>query len=190
MRRNVAITFLVFMTMLAAGCGALTPTEKTDLEQNQSSVDEPITLAGISLGDSTDEVEQILGEDYRRETLHADGSWYGEKTACWYYGGDNIEIVIGEESGTVLQINVYGEYATPVGDQVGDKADQVLPAYEEKYRLAKDHFEENDLPGWFVVEEGQWLIFNFKDDGTLLNRSIAPDDKVESIHLVYEKFMH
>jgi len=65
-----------------------------------------------------------------------------------------------------------------------------LPAYEEKYRLAKDHFEENDLPGWFVVEEGQWLIFNFKDDGTLLNRSIAPDDKVESIHLVYEKFMH
>ena len=75
MRRNVAITFLVFMTMLVAGCGALTPTEKTDLEQNQPSVDEPLTLAGISLGDSTDEVEQILGDDYRRETLHADGSW-------------------------------------------------------------------------------------------------------------------
>ena len=190
MRQYAAIMLLVFMTMLAVGCGALPTTDDSNLEQDRSSVDEPITLAGISLGDSTNKVEQNLGDDYRSETLHADGSWYGEPTSCWYYGGDNIEIVIGEESGTVLQINVYGEYSTSAGDQVGDKADQVLPVYKENYPLAKDHFEGNHLPGWFVVEEGQWLIFNFKDDGTLLNQSITSDEKVESIHLVYEKFMH
>ena len=42
----------------------------------------------------------------------------------------------------------------------------------------------------FVVEEGQWLIFNFKNDETMVNQSIADADPVESIHLVYEKFMH
>ena len=181
MRKYVAIMLVVFITMLVVGCGA---------SYDRSPFDGPITLAGVSLGDSIDQVEQSLGDDYRSEILHADGSWYGEPTSCWYYGDDNIEIVIGEESGTVLQINVYDEYSTSAGDQVGDKAEQVLPAYEENYPLAKDHFEGNDLPGWFVVEEGQWLIYNFKDDGTLLNQSIASDEKVASIHLVYEKFMH
>ncbi len=183
------MAILVLVTVLVAGCQA-SPKQEGQWEHNQQPAEEEITIAGINLGDSTADVRQILGEDYISEPLHPDGSWFGEPTSLWFYG-DDLELVIGEDSDTVLQINLYGQgYATSRGDKVGDRADKVLPGYEEKYALAKDHFEGDELPGWFVVKEGEWLVFSFQDANTMVNQPIAGDDQVQSIHLVYEKFMH
>lgn len=190
MPKNAAMLFLLLLTtmLLGTGCQALS-SEDFPADQNQSPGNRKVTLAGIGLGDSSEHVIKLLGDDCTSEPLHEDGSWFGEPTTRWLY--EDLELIIGEESNTVLQINLYGEgYSTSGGDRVGDRADKVLPNYEKKYALAKDHFEGKELPGWFVVEEGQWLIFNFKNDETMVNQSIADADPVESIHLVYEKFMH
>lgn len=190
MRRNTAILISVLcLTALLAGCQGQENSKNTIGPENQSSND-TITLAGISLGDKVEKVEQILGNDYTSEPLHPDGSWFGEPTSRWLYGKE-LEMIIGEDSKSVLQLNLYGNsYSTASGDKVGDKAEEILPEYEEKYPLAQDHFEGKELPGWFVVEEGVWLIFNFKDDDTLINQPISVDEQVQSIHLVYEEFMH
>lgn len=187
-RHAAALALLVLMVMLAAGCRSV-PEQEGPLQQNQDPAGEEITIAGIDLGCSADTVIEILGDDYVSEPLHADGSWFGEPTARWLY--EDVELIIGEESNTVLQVNLYGDGCTTSGgDRVGDRADKVLPKYEKKYALAQDHFQGQELPGWFVVEEGEWMIFNFQDDGTMVNQPIADADRVESIHLVYEKFMH
>lgn len=190
MKKRIAmLTSLIIMIILATGCGAPTA-EETDWEQKQPPIEEKITLAGVGLGDSSNHVKEILGNDYTSEPLHPDGSWFGEPTSRWLFD-DQVEVIIGEDSDTVLQINLYGDkYSTSLGDKVGDRADKVLPGYEEKYALAQDHFEGNELPGWFVVAEGEWLIFSFQDADTMVNQPIAGDDQVEAIHLVYERFMH
>ncbi|HOQ10221.1 MAG TPA: hypothetical protein PLG09_08875 [Syntrophomonadaceae bacterium] len=181
------LALLVLMSIVAAGCQALSQPESQG-EQEQYPAGE-ITIAGINLGDRGDKVKEILGDDYTSAPLHADGSWFGEPTTRWLYGGD-LEVIIGEESNTVLQVNLYGDgYSTSRGDRVGDRADKVLPVYEREFALAKDHFEGRELPGWFVIREGEWLIFNFQDDGTMVNQVIDDDEPVVSIHLVYEKFM-
>ncbi|HBQ85868.1 MAG TPA: hypothetical protein DER33_00655 [Syntrophomonas sp.] len=71
---------------------------------------------------------------------------------------------------------------------MGYKAEKVLPLYQ-KYPLAKDYFEGKEIPGWFEGQEVVWLIFNFKDDNTMVNQPIEAGDQVESIHLAYEKYM-
>ncbi|MGI5910973.1 MAG: hypothetical protein ACOX6E_00110 [Syntrophomonadaceae bacterium] len=181
----IILIMLIMMTVLVAGCQSSSP--QSD-EQNTPPADQRFLVAGIGLGDSTDEVKKVLGDEYTNEFL--DEGWFGEPTSCWLYG-DDVEVLIGEESNAVFQINLYSDgYTTSAGDKVGAKAQDVLPAYEDKYPLAQDHFEGNELPGWFVVEEGEWLIFNYKDDGTLVNQPIEAEDEVKSIHLVYEKFMH
>ncbi len=189
MRKNIVLlTFLILSLIVISGCQPATDEMKG--EQNSPEGDTGITLAGISLGDTINDVEASLGKDYIIECSDEDSGWWGEPVTRIYYG-DDMEIIIGDETGQVLQIALNSDrYTTTNGDKVGDEAQKVLPGYQEKYPPAKDHFEGNDLPGWFVVEEEVWLIFNFKDDGTMVNEPIEPREKVESIHLVYEKFMH
>jgi len=182
--KTVPIIILIMMTVVVVGCQSTNSTQSD--EQNTLPADERVLVAGISLGDSADEVEKILGDEYTSQSL--DEAWFGEPTSRWLYG-DNIEVIIGEESNAVFQINLYSDaYTTSSGDKVGAKAKNVLPAYEDKYPLAQDHFEGNELPGWFVVDEGEWLIFNFKNDDTMINQTIKAEDQVKSIHLVYETF--
>jgi hypothetical protein len=178
------ITIVVLIVLFAAGHFFASKTNQSD----QPASDEKIYLAGVSLGDSADTVKKILGDNYSCESMPED--WYSQKTSRWSYG-DKIEVIIGEETDTVLTIGVYDEsFTTTNGERTGLKAKEVLQAYQDKYQLVRDHFEGREIPGWFVVEEGVWLIFNFKDDGTLVNQTIDPEDTVESIHLVYEKFVH
>lgn len=163
--------------------------ERNGSDQNPILGENKIALAGISLGDTIDDVEAELGKDYRIVCID-DSGWWGEPVTRFLYG-DDMEIVIGDETGQVLQINLNSSrYTTTKGDKVGDKAEDVLPYYQEKYPLAKDHFEGNELPGWFVVDEGVWLIFNFKDDDTMINYTIDPTEEVYAIHMVYERFVH
>ncbi|MGS0763798.1 hypothetical protein [Syntrophomonas curvata] len=186
MRKYVDIlALLALAVMLAVGCQS--SADKGDKKENPPAAVKKVTVAGIGLGDSGKDVKQKLGMDYMSESM--DGDWFGEPASRWLYD-DDVEVIMGDETGKVLQVNLYDDdYTAPDGCRVGDKAEKVLPAYADKYPLAQDHFEGNELPGWFVVEEGVWLIFNFKDDDTLVNQPIAPEDKVESVHLVYESFM-
>jgi hypothetical protein len=181
--------------ILAAGCQSAKDNNDPQNQQsanhqsdNQQSADQKVTVAGIYLGESTEAVKEKLGENYTSESMGND--WFGEQTSRWNYG-ENLEVIVGEETNSVLQINLYSDAFTAAnGEKTGVTAGKVLPAYLDKYPLAKDHFEGKEIPGWFVVDEGVWLIFNFKDDDTMVNQEIADDETVQSIHLVYEKFMH
>jgi len=186
MKKCVAmLALLALVVMLAVGCQS--SPDQGDKEKNPPPANNKVTVAGIGLGDIDKDVEQKLGKDYTSEPM--DGDWFGEPTSCWLY--NDIEVIMGDKSQKVLQVNLYNDdYTAADGCKVGDKAEKVLSAYADKYPLAKDHFEGKEIPGWFVVEDGVWLIFNFKDDDTMVNQTINPEDKVESIHLVYESFMH
>lgn len=188
-RKTLFLTLLITAIIFLSAYQLMIENNSTD--ENLSLRETKIALAGISLGDTIEDVEARLGKDYIIECMD-DSGWWGEPVSHIYYG-DDVEIVMGDETGQVLQINLNSSgYTTNNGDKVGDKAEKVLPYYQEKYPLAKDHFEGNDLPGWFVVDENEkvWLIFNFNDDGSMINYTIHPTAEVKSIHLVYEKFMH
>ena len=81
-------------------------------------------------------MEARLGKDYIIECMD-DSGWWGEPVSHIYYG-DDVEIVMGDETGQVLQINLNSSgYTTNNGDKVGDKAEKVLPYYQEKYPWLK-----------------------------------------------------
>lgn len=186
-KKIIFLTSLILAIIFLSAYQSMIESNSTD--ENLSIRETKITLAGISLGDTIDDVEAELGKDYIIERID-DSGWWGEPVAHLFYDND-MEIVIGDESGQVLQINLNtNRYTTTKGDKVGDRAEEVLPYYQEKYPLAKDHFEGNELPGWFVVDEGVWLIFNFKDDDTMINYTIDPTEEVYAIHMVYERFVH
>lgn len=185
MRNKIVLPAIFLIAILAAGCQL--SSDKINQGKDLQFGGARITIAGISLGDSDDQVREKLGTEYTSESM--DGDWFGELTSRWLYKND-IEIIIGDETHQVLQVNLYSKrFTTTAGCQVGDKAEKVLSIYQDKYPLARDHFEGKEIPGWFVVEDGVWLIFNFNDDNTMVNQAIKADDQVKSIHLVYEKFM-
>lgn len=182
--------FLVWLlsAILVFGAGCQTSADHDKPADDPLPAEDRITLAGIGLGDSREMVKEKLGSDYQSEILD-DGGFFGEATERWTYG-DEVELIIGEETGKVLQMKLSSpEFAVSSGARVGDRADQVLPGYEAEYPLARDHFEGHELPGWFVVEEGVWLIFDFKDDDTWGNQTIENEDQIVSIHLAYERFI-
>lgn len=187
-KKIIFLTILVLTIIFLSAYQSMI--DKNGSDENSNSSESKIAVAGISLGDTIEDVEAELGKDYMISYTDDDSGWWGEPVSYISYG-DDMEIVIGEETGQVLQINLNtNRYTTTKGDKVGDRAEEVLPYYQEKYPLAKDHFEGNELPGWFVVDEGVWLIFNFKDDDTMINYTIDPTEEVYAIHMVYERFVH
>lgn len=187
-RKSLAI-LLVFMVLTAAGCSAARGAGAGKENNEPTQPTEQIRLAGIYLGDTAQTVQARLGKGFTEE-YYAEGGYFGEPIYRWIYP-DGIDLIIGKETRQVLQIAITGEkLSTSQGDWIGDSAETIVQKYKEKYPQARDHFQGLPLEGWFVVEEGVWLIFDCnKDDGTLVNEKIGPASAVEQMVLVYEKFM-
>lgn len=155
----------------------------------EGKIDTRTSIAGIHLWDSPEDVQRILGSDYRQNFVEEEG-YYGEGHYIWKYDA-GIEIVIGKDSRKVLDIMVYGPaFETNLGIKVGDSAKDVLAKYRGKYKEPQSRHGGGTLQGWFEVEDGAYLIFDFnKDDGTYINESLRDDDKVAIIKLTHSLYM-
>ncbi|WP_258360341.1 hypothetical protein [Moorella sulfitireducens (nom. illeg.)] len=154
--------------------------------------DKPATrasIAGIHLGDSREDVQRILGDKYQ-ETLIDEMAYYGEKLYIMKYDA-GIEVLIGRDSLEVLDIMAYSPaYATDLGVKVGDSAKDVLAIYRTKYKEPQSRHGSGTLEGWFEVEDGVYLIFDFnKSDGSLVNGPIKDNDRVEMIRLIHSFYL-
>ncbi|MBE3581516.1 MAG: hypothetical protein IMW96_07800 [Thermoanaerobacteraceae bacterium] len=147
------------------------------------------SIAGIHLGDTREDVLRLLGNNYQ-ETLNEEPAYYGEGQYIWKYDA-GIDIVIGRDSSKVLDIMVYSpDFKTDLGAKVGDTAGDVLAKYRAKYKEPESRHGEGTLEGWFEVEDGGYLIFDFnKNDGSLVNGTIKDEDRVEMIRLIHSFYL-
>ena len=153
--------------------------------ENEILLSKEPSIAGICLGDSFEKVVDILGTDYEEVYYNEDTYYYGEPTYLREYGNGEISLVVGDESEAVLEIDVTSDkYETWLGDKVGITADEVLPKYRKHFTEPKSIHTDEKLEGWFDVNDGTLIIFDFdKDDGMIINVDITPDSKVELIKL-------
>jgi len=149
-----------------------------------------IGIAGISLGDSSDKVKELLGDDYK-ETEQEEGGYFGESYYVWDYSDKGIYFIIGKDSDKVFEIELYaGDLKTNMGDKVGDTAKDILDKYRAKYEEPTSIHSDEKLEGWFDLGDTLLIIFDFnKDDESLVNDKIQPDSKVEIIKLTSSMFM-
>ena len=158
--------------------------EDEEIEDEMLLSGEP-SIAGICLGDSFEKVVDILGSDYEEVYYNEDSYYYGEPTYLREYGDGEISFVVGDESEMVLEIDVTSDkYETWLGDKVGVTADEVLTKYRKHFTEPESIHTDEKLEGWFDVNNGTLIIFDFdKDDGMIINVDITPDSKVELIKL-------
>ncbi|MGI6549828.1 MAG: hypothetical protein ACOX4Q_07300 [Syntrophomonadales bacterium] len=177
MKRTVVVAIMAIM-FLIGGCAATPPDEET-----------VPNIGGLHLGDTQSQVTQVLGSEYE-ETFSEEGGHFGESYYIWDYQ-DGIELIIGKESGKVLQIDVTTpEMKTNMGVKVGDKVATAIETYQEKYSEPESIHTGEKVEGWFEVEDGALVIFDVdKDDDTIVNPDMTQDDEVEMIRLVYSKYI-
>jgi len=161
------------------------PREGADKEASDSRT----SVGGIHLWDSPEDVERVLGKERLQIFVQEEG-YYGESQFVWRYD-EGIEIVIGVESRKVLDIVASSPaFATNLGARVGDRAGDVVALYRSRYKEPQSRHGAGILEGWFEVEEGAYLIFDFnKDDGTCVNQAWRDDDRVELIKLTHSFYM-
>ncbi|GFN23923.1 hypothetical protein [Thermanaeromonas sp. C210] len=155
----------------------------------ENKADTRTNIAGIHLWDTPEDVLRILGSRYQQIVVEEEG-YYGEGQYIWKYDA-GIEIVIGKDTRKVLDIVAYSpSFATNLGAKVGDSAKDVLAKYRTLYKEPQSRHGSGTLQGWFEVEDGAYLIFDFnKDDGTYVNETLKDEDKVELIKLTHSFYM-
>ncbi len=155
----------------------------------EKTTDTRTSIGGIHLGDSRDDVKKTLGDKYK-ETVNEEPAYYGEGQYIWKYD-QGIDVVIGKESLKVLDIMAYTPAVkTNLGVGVGDSAKDVLAKYKAKYKEPQSRHGEGKLEGWFEVEDGGYLIFDFnKNDGSIVNGELKDDSRVEMIKLVFSFYL-
>ncbi|NLI92916.1 MAG: hypothetical protein GX434_12185 [Peptococcaceae bacterium] len=165
------------------------PASPTSPSPRVPGVDQTPGIGGISLGDSTAKVTNILGSEYQEKYIDEDG-YFGEPYYERTYSV-GIQFILGKNTAKVLQITSTAEnMATDMGIKIGDPAANVLQKYREKYKEPVSQHGAGTLEGWFEVEDGQLMIFDFNaNDETMVNQKISKDAKVERIILAYSKFM-
>ena len=148
------------------------------------------TVGGIALGDSADKVLAVLGNEYV-QTAYDEAEHFPETFYNWDYR-QGYTITIGQNTHTVLQIMATKPNAgTNLNVGIGDKADEVLGLYRQKYEEPVSIHGGGRLLGVFKVEMGQALLFDFNIDDGIVNpvEEIEPDDTVERIILTYPAYL-
>lgn len=163
-----------------------TPGQDAEISQNGETVP---SLGGISLGDSSEKVIEVLGDKYS-ETAEPDilGA-FNEDIVIWNYN-NAINVSIGKRSGKVLRVvSNSPDYKTDLGIKVGDDADTVFETYRSELKEAVSRHNDETLEGWFLTEDEIVVIFDFdKSDDALVNSDITPDTRVEEIILSKWKY--
>lgn len=183
MKKIVILLFAVLFIFSASACTIF----GHDLSENMPPVNKP-SLAGISLGDSSEKVQEILGDNFE-ESFHDEAGHFPESYFTWEYP-EGTMVVVGHDSNKVLEIrSTSPERETDLGVKVGDQADKVLSTYREKYS-EPDSIHGGKLYGCFKVEEGQALAFAFNIENGYFNSEEIPTDKqVEGILLTYPTYI-
>ena len=145
-------------------------------------------LGGISLGDSSESVANILGSNCTKTDEPDSAGYMGEDMTVWGYES-GISVTIGKATGKVLRVSSASpDSQTDLGVKVGDDMNTVYEIYGPLYEEAVSRHSDEVLKGWFLVGEEIVIIFDFdKSDNTLINSSIMPDSKVEQIIIAYWK---
>lgn len=179
MRRRAAVIGVVLLLVVAgAGCSRGTVTSTPDESDSLGT-----SLGGIHLGDSKERVLEILGKPDSQELRGDEAGYYGQAQYVWTYD-KGIEVIIGKDSSTVLDIAAYAsEFKTNLGVKVGDNATDVFDLYRANYEELRSPHGGDILVGWFVVEHGDFLIFSIDKDNRRQNNNITPDSTIEVIEL-------
>jgi hypothetical protein len=148
------------------------------------------SIAGVSLDQTSEEVEEILGNEYEETYVDVEGH-FGETYYLRKYGG-GLTLILGKDTDKVLEIELVSkEHQTWQGDKIGDAAEDVLSKYREEYPEVQSFHEDKTLEGWFDLGDGVIIIFDFdKDDGMLINADISEDSEVELIKLTKIQYMY
>lgn len=157
----------------------------SESEQEKWAAKEPASnttdalLVGVKIGDTPEQVRAALGTDYKEAAT--DGLHSG---TTWTYPGIAVFFVKDTNKVMSVTINKPG-YKTSLGATLGDKADTVLSEYRAKYKEFISPHTNSPITGWFEVEPGVLLIFDFDaSDGMQANNKITSGSKVKSIGLV------
>lgn len=146
----------------------------------------PENLGGISLGDTLEDVVELLGEEYT-ETLMTDEAGYIGEDALVLEFKQGIVVTLGKESARVIRVEVSSPgFPTYLGIQVGDHASSALGKYKSTFKEAISRHDNSTLSGWFHVGDEKVIIFDFdSEDGTRKNSEITPDSAVQEMVLAY-----
>jgi len=147
------------------------------------------SIGGIHLGDTRNQVTDVLGNDYE-ESFEEEGGHFGEPYYILDYR-EGVKVIIGKDSGKVMQVDVTApDMATDMGVKVGDKAIEAIAKYREKYSEPESIHSGEKLEGWFQVGEGALVILDVdRDDDTIVNPQITSDMEIEMIRLVYSRYI-
>ncbi|NLU53291.1 MAG: hypothetical protein GXX10_10585 [Clostridiaceae bacterium] len=131
----------------------------------------------------------MLGKNYSETTETDDTGSFGEDIIVRNYN-NGIAVSIGKTSGKVVRISASSsDFKTESGIKVGDTFKTVSETFKSKYKEAVSRQTNKTLEGWFLMEDGTVMIFDFKkEDGSMVNENIKDDSKVEEIILSYWKY--
>ncbi len=144
-------------------------------------------LGGIRLGMTAAEVEKVLGLNFA-DKLRDEVGPFGESWIVRSYGSA-CDLVIGQTSGKVLQIDVFSSvFPTAQGIKVGDPSISALNRYRQLYPEFIGNQSPAKLAGWFETEPGVLLIFSSQENRERSNLNLTPDSKIHAITLGYSKY--
>jgi len=146
-------------------------------------------LGGIHLGDDFTKAEELLGKDYK-ETLNEEQGHFSEAYYLREYS-KGITLIVGKDSNKILEISVYSpDYPTNLGVKVGHTAEKVSQVYSAKYKLMESRHGYGLLEGFYLVEDGMVMIFDYnKGDNQIVNSEVKPDSQVEMIRLTRAEYL-
>lgn len=197
--KKVVTIVLICIMLIMAGCSrpavteppGITPEEITGeeppaLEEQEPEAPAPpdrTTLGGVSLGDDTARVQLMLGKNNTEEILPED-PFYSQGARIWAYP-KGITVTFDLKSNRAINLEVTAaDCATNLGVRVGDNAGEVMAEYRALYEEYEGLHSEGPIPGWFRVENGWLLIFDFdREDETLVNSDVGAEAIVETIVL-------
>jgi hypothetical protein len=146
------------------------------------------SISGVHLGDTREQVETALGDDYL-ETPPGEATMnFPEPVYRWTYAR-GYEVFIGQDSGEVWEImSSYPQAETNLGVRIGDSAAKVFEIYRPQY-IEPESIHGGKLYGVFKVEGAAALSFRFDTDPGTIRSEIQPDSKVISMDLTYPNIM-
>jgi hypothetical protein len=198
-KRVGTIVLICLMLLIMTGCSRPAATEPPETTPEETPGEEPpaseepepeaptpperTTLGGVSLGDDTARVQLMLGNNYAEEILPED-PFYSQGTRIWAYP-KGITVTFSLKSDRMVHLEVTAvDCATNLGVRVGDSAADVLAEYRTVYEEYEGLHSDGAIPGWFRVENGGLLIFDFdREDGALANSDVGAEAVVEAIVL-------